>query len=360
VPIDTITEQTARWYQDDMTAVGNLTPDAQPRATDFIPQMQAMIARLIASGHAYEAEGHVLFSVDSYADYGKLSGRSTDDMIAGARVEVAPYKTNPMDFVLWKPSTPDQQGWESPWGRGRPGWHIECSAMSEETLGPDFDIHGGGADLMFPHHENEIAQSCCATPGSSFAQVWLHNGMIKVDGKKMSKSLGNFTTVHDVRDSMSGGAIRLAFLMTHYRAELDWSEQRRAEAEAKLTKWRDALGRCWQVAKAGVSVAAPSAAVRDALCARWRRWISWPRAATSATPGRRLNSSGRSTSWASTLTKAARCRRSSRARRPRPRVAASPPKRALRGPRPSTPCWLRAPRPKPPAISPAPTRSAAA
>lgn len=266
VPIEQITEETTRWYAEDMAAVGNLTPDAQPRATDYIPQMQAMIARLIESGHAYEAEGHVLFAVDTYADYGKLSGRSTDDMIAGARVEVAPYKKNPMDFVLWKPSTPDQQGWDSPWGRGRPGWHIECSAMSEETLGADFDIHGGGADLMFPHHENEIAQSCCAAPGSSFAQVWLHNGMIKVDGKKMSKSLGNFTTVHDLRETMSGAAIRLAFLMTHYRAELDWTDQRKAEAEAKLTKWRDALGRCWQVAQAGMSVAVPAPAVLDALC----------------------------------------------------------------------------------------------
>lgn len=266
VPIEQITEETGRWYQEDMAAVGNLTPDAQPRATEYIPQMQAMIARLIASGHAYEAEGHVLFAVDSYADYGKLSGRSTDDMIAGARVEVAPYKKNPMDFVLWKPSTPDQQGWESPWGFGRPGWHIECSAMSEETLGANFDIHGGGADLMFPHHENEIAQSCCATPGSSFAQIWLHNGMIKVDGKKMSKSLGNFTTVHDVRETMSGAAIRLAFLMTHYRAELDWTDQRKSEAEAKLAKWRDALGRCWQVAKAGMSVAVPALGVQAALC----------------------------------------------------------------------------------------------
>ncbi|MFT7026626.1 MAG: cysteinyl-tRNA synthetase, partial [Paracoccaceae bacterium] len=266
VPIETITEQTSAWYMEDMAAVGALTPDLQPRATQYIDQMQGMIARLIASGNAYEAEGHVLFAVDSYEGYGKLSGRSTDDMIAGARVEVAPYKRNPMDFVLWKPSAPDQQGWDSVWGRGRPGWHIECSAMAEETLGADFDIHGGGADLMFPHHENEIAQSCCAVPGSSFAQVWLHNGMIKIDGKKMSKSLGNFTTVHDLRETMNGAAIRLAFLMTHYRAELDWSEQRRAEAEAKLARWRDALGRCWTVAKAGKSVGLRSKPVFDALC----------------------------------------------------------------------------------------------
>ncbi|MFT6772949.1 MAG: cysteinyl-tRNA synthetase [Paracoccaceae bacterium] len=266
VPIETITEETSAWYMEDMAAVGALAPDLQPRATQYIDQMQGMIARLIASGNAYEAEGHVLFAVDSYEGYGKLSGRSTDDMIAGARVEVAPYKRNPMDFVLWKPSAPDQQGWDSVWGRGRPGWHIECSAMAEETLGADFDIHGGGADLMFPHHENEIAQSCCAVPGSSFAQVWLHNGMIKIDGKKMSKSLGNFTTVHDLRETMNGAAIRLAFLMTHYRAELDWSEQRRAEAEAKLARWRDALGRCWTVAKAGKSVGLRSKPVFDALC----------------------------------------------------------------------------------------------
>jgi len=266
VPIETITEQTARWYADDMAAVGTLAPDSEPRATAFIPQMQAMIARLIDSGHAYVAEGHALFSVAAFPAYGALSGRSVDDMIAGARVEVAPYKRDPMDFVLWKPSSPDQQGWDSPWGRGRPGWHIECSAMAEAELGADFDIHGGGADLMFPHHENELAQSCCASPGSSFAQVWLHNGMIKIDGKKMSKSLDNFTTVHDLRADMSGAAIRLAFLMTHYRAELDWTEQRRTEAVAKLGRWRDALARCWTVAKARPAAGLRCAAVIDALC----------------------------------------------------------------------------------------------
>ncbi|MGG7566349.1 cysteine--tRNA ligase [Rhodovulum sp. DZ06] len=238
VPIEEITAETCAWYQEDMAAVGNLPPDAQPRATEYIAQMQAMIERLIASGHAYAAEGHVLFSVDSYGDYGKLSGRSVEDMIAGARVEVAPYKKNPMDFVLWKPSAPEQQGWDSPWGRGRPGWHIECSAMSEDALGADFDIHGGGSDLMFPHHENEIAQSCCATPGSGFARVWLHNGMIRIGGQKMSKSLGNFTTVYDLREHVPGEVIRLALLSTQYRGELDWTDRLAEDCEKALRRWR--------------------------------------------------------------------------------------------------------------------------
>ncbi|HBS50361.1 MAG TPA: cysteine--tRNA ligase, partial [Rhodobacteraceae bacterium] len=184
--ISQITAETTQWFLDDMAALGALEPDAMPRATQYIPQMVAMIEGLIETGHAYEAEGHVLFSVESYPEYGKLSGRSVDDMIAGARVEVAPYKRNPMDFVLWKPSTDDLPGWDSPWGRGRPGWHIECSAMSYELLGESFDIHGGGNDLMFPHHENEIAQSCCAHPEGSFANIWLHNEMLQVEGKKMS------------------------------------------------------------------------------------------------------------------------------------------------------------------------------
>ncbi|MCA8882411.1 MAG: cysteine--tRNA ligase, partial [Rhodobacteraceae bacterium] len=194
-PIDTITSETTQWYLDDMAALGALEPDEMPRATAYIPQMVAMIETLIASGHAYAAEGHVLFDVRSYPEYGRLSGRSVDDMIAGARVEVAPYKRDPMDFVLWKPSSDDQPGWDSPWGRGRPGWHIECSAMSHDLLGESFDIHGGGNDLMFPHHENEIAQSCCAHPEGKFANVWMHNEMLQVDGKKSSKSLGNFFTV---------------------------------------------------------------------------------------------------------------------------------------------------------------------
>ncbi|WP_095589232.1 cysteine--tRNA ligase [Actibacterium ureilyticum] len=238
-PIAEITAETTQWFLDDMAALGALEPDEMPRATQYIPQMVAMIEKLIADGHAYEAEGHVLFAVDSYKDYGALSGRTVDDMIAGARVEVAPYKRNPMDFVLWKPSTDDLPGWDSPWGRGRPGWHIECSAMSYELLGASFDIHGGGNDLMFPHHENEIAQSCCAHPEGGFANVWLHNEMLQVEGKKMSKSLGNFFTVHDLLEQgVPGEVIRFVFLSTHYRKPMDWTEKKRQEAEATLRKWR--------------------------------------------------------------------------------------------------------------------------
>ncbi|MEX2518553.1 MAG: cysteine--tRNA ligase [Paracoccaceae bacterium] len=236
-----ITNETAGWYRDDMAALGCLAPTEQPRATEFVPEMVKMIEGLIAKGHAYAAEGHVLFEVSTYPEYGRLSGRSTDDMIAGARVEVAPYKRDPMDFVLWKPSEPDQPGWSSPWGRGRPGWHIECSAMASKLLGENFDIHGGGADLMFPHHENEIAQSCCAAPGAGFAKVWMHNGMIRVDGRKMSKSLGNFLTVDDLRGQASGEVLRLAMLMTHYRKTLDWTKDRLHEATMRLSNWSEAL-----------------------------------------------------------------------------------------------------------------------
>ncbi|WP_370073816.1 cysteine--tRNA ligase [Salipiger bermudensis] len=239
-----ITDETTQWYLDDMRAVGAMDPDQMPRATEFIGAMITMIEGLIENGHAYAAEGHVLFSVESYKDYGKLSGRSIDDMIAGARVEVAPYKRNPMDFVLWKPSSDDLPGWDSPWGRGRPGWHIECSAMSYELLGETFDIHGGGNDLMFPHHENEIAQSCCAHPEGGFAKVWLHNEMLQVEGKKMSKSLGNFFTVHDLLEGHEGQAavpgevIRFVMLSTHYRKPMDWTAEKAREAEATLRKWR--------------------------------------------------------------------------------------------------------------------------
>ena len=232
-------DETIGWYLADMGALGALEPDAMPRATRFIPQMVAMIEDLIARGHAYAAEGHVLFSVDSWrAGYGKLSGRSVDDMIAGARVEVAPYKKNPMDFVLWKPSTDDLPGWPSPWGRGRPGWHIECSAMAFELLGKSFDIHGGGLDLQFPHHENEIAQSKCAHPEGDFARYWMHNEMLQVEGKKMSKSLGNFFTVRDLLDQgVPGEVIRFVFLQTHYRKPMDWTAEKAAEAERTLRKW---------------------------------------------------------------------------------------------------------------------------
>ena len=233
-------DETIGWYLADMGALGALEPNAMPRATEFIPQMVTMIADLIAKGHAYAAEGHVLFSVDSWrAEYGKLSGRSVDDMIAGARVEVAPYKKNPMDFVLWKPSTDDLPGWPSPWGRGRPGWHIECSAMAHKLLGDSFDIHGGGLDLQFPHHENEIAQSCCAHPDGEFARYWMHNEMLQVEGKKMSKSLGNFFTVRDLLDQgVPGEVIRFVFLQTHYRKPMDWTEKKAVEAERTLREWR--------------------------------------------------------------------------------------------------------------------------
>ena len=235
--IGEITDETIQWYLDDMRAIGALDPTDMPRATQYIGQMVAFIQDLIAKGHAYAAEGHVLFAVDSWPEgYGKLSGRSVDDMIAGARVEVAPYKRNPMDFVLWKPSTDDLPGWDSPWGRGRPGWHIECSAMAHELLGEEFDIHGGGNDLMFPHHENEIAQSKCA--GHGFARYWLHNEMLQVEGKKMSKSLGNFFTIRDLLDQgVPGEVIRFVFLSTHYRKPMDWTDKKRQEAEATLRKW---------------------------------------------------------------------------------------------------------------------------
>ncbi|VVT27072.1 Cysteine--tRNA ligase [Roseovarius sp. EC-HK134] len=242
--IGEITAETTQWFLDDMAALGALEPDHMPRATQYIPQMVAMIEGLIAKGHAYEAEGHVLFAVDSWREgYGKLSGRSVDDMIAGARVEVAPYKRNPMDFVLWKPSSDDLPGWDSPWGRGRPGWHIECSAMAHELLGESFDIHGGGNDLMFPHHENEIAQSCCAHPEGEFAKVWLHNEMLQVEGKKMSKSLGNFFTVRDLLDQgIPGEVIRFVFLITHYRKPMDWTAEKAQIAQKELGKWHRMKG----------------------------------------------------------------------------------------------------------------------
>ncbi|XXK29886.1 cysteine--tRNA ligase [Rhodobacteraceae bacterium nBUS_24] len=239
-PISAVTEETIAWYLEDMAALGNLEPNHMPRATEYIAQMITMIEDLIGKGHAYAADGHVLFSVQSDAEYGKLSGRSVDDMIAGARVEVAPYKRDPMDFVLWKPSSKDQPGWDSPWGWGRPGWHIECSAMSHDLLGASFDIHGGGNDLLFPHHENELAQSRCAHPDHGFANYWLHNEMLQVDGKKMSKSLGNFFTVRDLLDQgYAGEVIRFVFLSTHYGKPMDWTDAKAREAEKTLRKWRE-------------------------------------------------------------------------------------------------------------------------
>ena len=225
--IGRITDETIGWYHEDMAALGALPPTHEPRATAHIPDMIAMIAALIEKGHAYAADGHVLFSVESYPDYGRLARRSLDEMRAGARVEVAPYKRDPMDFVLWKPSSADEPGWESPWGRGRPGWHIECSAMSRALLGEVFDIHAGGIDLQFPHHENEVAQSCCANDTEVMANYWLHNGYLMVEGEKMSKSLGNFITVKDLLDrGIPGEIIRMVLLMTHYRQPLDWTEQK--------------------------------------------------------------------------------------------------------------------------------------
>ena len=234
-PISQITDQTTAWFLEDMAAVGALTPTHMPRATAHIPQMVAMIEVLIAKGHAYAAEGHVLFRVRSFAAYGALSRRTVDAMVAGARVEVAPFKEDPMDFVLWKPSDADTPGWDSPWGRGRPGWHIECSAMARALLGETFDIHGGGLDLQFPHHENEIAQSCCANGTDRMAQVWMHNEMLQVDGKKMSKSLGNFFTVRDLLDQgVPGEVIRFVRLSTHYRKPMDWTAEKAKEAEKTL------------------------------------------------------------------------------------------------------------------------------
>ncbi|MCO4824840.1 MAG: cysteine--tRNA ligase [Amylibacter sp.] len=233
------TDETIAWYLEDMGALGNLEPDHAPRATEYIDEMVAMSAMLIEQGHAYEADGHVLFDVTSYENYGSLSGRSVDDMIAGARVEVAPYKRNPMDFVLWKPSDEGQPGWDSPWGRGRPGWHIECSAMAEKLFGKRFDIHGGGLDLAFPHHENEKAQSCVCGSEDDFAQVWMHNEMLQVEGKKMSKSLGNFFSVQELLGKgHAGEVIRFVYLSTHYRKPMDWTDRKRADSERTLRQWR--------------------------------------------------------------------------------------------------------------------------
>ncbi|MEO1329252.1 MAG: cysteine--tRNA ligase [Pseudomonadota bacterium] len=238
VPIETVTAETTAWFEEDMKALGAMRPTHEPRATGHIAEMIAMIETLIERGHAYASDGHALFSVGSMPDYGALSKRSLEDMLAGARVEVAPYKRDPMDFVLWKPSSDSEPGWDSPWGRGRPGWHIECSAMSRKLLGETFDIHGGGVDLAFPHHENERAQSLCAHPESGFAAFWMHNGFVQVEGEKMSKSLGNFITVHDLKDRVPGEVIRLAMLMAHYRQPFDWTERLADEARTVLTRWR--------------------------------------------------------------------------------------------------------------------------
>ena len=240
-PIESITARTTKAFHEDIAALGALPPDVEPRATSYVPQMIALIEALIEAGNAYEAEGHVLFHVPSAPRYGALSGRNRDEMIAGARVEVAPYKRDPADFVLWKPSDETLPGWESSWGRGRPGWHIECSAMSRAYLGETLDIHGGGMDLIFPHHENEIAQSECACPGAPFARHWVHNGVLTVEGEKMSKSLGNFITIRDALAETPGEVIRLALLSTHYRHPLDWTADGIEKARLSTDKFYNAL-----------------------------------------------------------------------------------------------------------------------
>ncbi|MEM7751248.1 MAG: cysteine--tRNA ligase, partial [Pseudomonadota bacterium] len=234
--ISAVTQRYIDAYHADMAALGVLTPDLEPRVTGHIPEIIDVVKRLIARGNAYAAEGHVLFHVPSYPAYGALSGRNRDEMIAGARVEVAPFKRDPADFVLWKPSTPDLPGWESPWGRGRPGWHIECTAMIEERLGTTIDIHGGGQDLIFPHHENEIAQGTCAHDGELYCRHWVHNGFVTVEGRKMSKSLGNVLLVRDLLADAPGEAIRFALLGAHYRQPLDWSADGLVQAKRGLDR----------------------------------------------------------------------------------------------------------------------------
>ena len=236
-----ITEQTYNWYIDDMKKLNVLSPNYRPRATEYIPEMIKLVELLLKNGHAYIADKQVLFDVDSMPNYGFLSGRSMKEMVAGARVEIADYKKNPADFILWKPSDADQPGWDSPWGYGRPGWHLECSAMSSKLLGNDFDIHGGGSDLIFPHHENECAQSCCAYPGTHFAHYWVHTGMLMINGVKMSKSLGNFYTVDEILAKYPAEALRLLFLTTHYHQPFNFTFDGLEQAKNILDKFYNAL-----------------------------------------------------------------------------------------------------------------------
>ena len=256
--IEAVTQEATAWFHEDCAALGALSPTHEPRATEYLPQMIAMIGELLARGAAYEAESHVLFHTAADPEYGRLSRRSRKEMIAGARVEVAPYKRDPADFVLWKPSDPGQPGWPSPWGRGRPGWHIECSAMATKLLGPEFDIHGGGIDLVFPHHENECAQSRAACPESGFARYWLHNGFLLAEGRKMAKSLGNFITPDALLKSHPGEAVRLSLLAAHYRQPLDWTVRGLCEAETILEHW-------WSVAYGTEPNPHPPEAVLEAL-----------------------------------------------------------------------------------------------
>jgi cysteinyl-tRNA synthetase len=237
IDIRVLTDEMTKIFHEDAAELGCLAPSVEPRATDHMAEMIAIIERLVGNGHAYAAEGHVLFDVPSMPSYGNLSKRPLDDLIAGARVEVAPYKRGPMDFVLWKPAAPNEPGWESPWGRGRPGWHIECSAMSWKHLGEIFDIHGGGIDLVFPHHENEVAQSCCAFGHDIMANVWMHNGHLQVEGEKMSKSLGNFVTIRQALADWPGEVVRFNMLKTHYRQPIDWTVSSLKETERELDRW---------------------------------------------------------------------------------------------------------------------------
>ena len=263
-PIDEITARFIKAYNDDMGALGVEPPDVQPRATEHVEEMVKMIATLVDKGFAYEAENHVLFDVSSFDDYGKLSKRDLREMLAGARVEVAPYKRAAHDFVLWKPSTPELPGWDSPWGRGRPGWHIECSAMAEKHLGRTIDIHAGGQDLVFPHHENELAQSACAHEGDMFARYWLHNGFLGIDSTKMSKSLGNVMLVHDMVKTIPGEVIRLALLSAHYRQPLDWTDDVLESARKMLDRIYGSL-RGIEISDSASKSAEPDEAVLAAL-----------------------------------------------------------------------------------------------
>ena len=264
VPIATITDRFTAVYRDDMARLGVVPPDVEPHATAHIPQIISMIETLVARGNAYAADGHVLFSVASFPDYGTLSRRPPDEMLAGARVEVAPYKRDPGDFVLWKPSPPDLPGWESPWGVGRPGWHIECSAMAEAHLGETIDIHAGGLDLQFPHHENELAQSTCAHGGKVFARFWVHNGMLNMGGAKMSKSVGNVSLLHELLDAHPPEALRYALLSAHYRQPLDWSDALVEQSVRTLDRLYGTLRELADVD--AVDPGALPAAVEAALC----------------------------------------------------------------------------------------------
>lgn len=260
--INVITEKTTRFFHEDIGELNALPPDVEPRATGHINEMIDLVQHLVDNGYAYEAEGHVLFSVSKMKNYGALSGRSMDEMIAGARVEVAPYKKEPGDFILWKPSDPTQPGWDSPWGFGRPGWHLECSAMSSKYLGETFDIHGGGQDLIFPHHENEIAQSCCAFGHDFYAKYWMHNGHLMVNGEKMSKSLGNFFTIREILDRVPGEAFRLYTLGTHYHQPLNWMDDGLKQAKQTMDRFYTALRGTPDV---DMTDAEPSAEVVEAL-----------------------------------------------------------------------------------------------